>query len=144
MNKIKKIVIFANVLLSLFFLAIFIIGLKEWVVQLFIKKDGKMWLDWQITFIQVFFSLSGALSISMFFLLSIKNNLFLKRLYFIAVHILIISSLVYGLSFLYPQQGSNIFTRGYHWPGHIFIPLFISLIAVCFKNYWKKLYALIH
>lgn len=144
MNKLKKVVFFINLLLGLFFLAIFFFGLKEWIIQLLIKKDGKMWLDWHTTLLQVFFSLSGALSISMFFLLSIKNNFFLKRLYSVVVNILIISSLVYGLYFLYPKQGSGFVTRICYWSDHIFIPLFISLIAICFKNYWKKLYALIH
>jgi hypothetical protein len=144
MIMLKKLIISINLFFCILFLGLFFLGLKEWIFQLFIQQDGKMWLDWQTTFLQVLISLSGALSISMFFLLGIKKSNFLKRFYSITVYILIVSCIVYGLWFIRPQYGDGILTRIYYWHYHIFVPFFISLIAFLFKNYWEYFYVVTH
>ena len=139
-KQLRKLVILINLLLCLLFLNVFFLGLKEWISQLFIQNDAKMWLDWQITFLQVLISLSGALSISLFFLLSAYKFRLFKRLYYFFIYLLIISCLAYSVLFIGVLYINGVLLRFSLSHIHIFVPFLISLIAILFKNYWRKSY----
>ena len=127
------------ILLSIFFFIIALIGSKEWIIHMFINKDGKAWLDWYFYLPMMFFSISVTFYISFIFL----SYLIRKKIVFNFINIMASISAISCFSYAFLAQ--IIFIRGYVSYSivssllfHFLLPIVMGLFIIFFTLFSCK------